>query len=718
MRYRHTCLPAFVIAVALAGPAAHAQTAEDDTDTIIVTAQRDNASEVLNGGDAGVLGDKAAEDLPFSIRAFDERLIYNQQPLTIGDVLDNDPTVRTTYGFGNAAEQFVIRGFALYGDDVGVNGLYGIAPRQLIAPELFQQVQVLNGASAFLNGAAPGGSGLGGSVNLQLKRAGADDLARATASFVGEGHAGASFDVARRFGEGGAFGVRVNGAYRDGEVSIEREDRRTQVLGGAFDYDGGAFRAVLDLAYQGVRIDSLRPKVTLAGFIPALPASDANYAQDYTYTDLEDIFGTLSLEYDLSDSTLLYAKAGAREGDEEGIYGGITVTDPVTGDGTSGFHSFIPYEQSNQAIEAGLRTRFALGPTTHEINAGGNAIWQEDRTAYDFFSPFDTNLYDPVQVAPQPTAFAGGDLDDPFPITKRELTSLFASDTIGIADDLVQVIAGIRYQRIQVDGFSYFGGALDTSYDEDRWTPAVGLVFQPTERLSLYANYIEALQQGPTAPTNPAEPDEDDLIITNPGQVLAPRVSRQYEVGGKLALGPVFATLGLYRIERPGEGTFNDGGVLTYGYLGQARHQGVEFTLNGEVAPGLRLITGLALTDAEIDDGATGESLAVIGVPELAINANAEWDLPFLRGATLTGRVTHTGEQAADTSGTLTLDSWTTVDLGARYVFAAGGSPVTLRLTVDNVFDESYWASAFDVFRPGLLQGAPRTVKASASIAF
>ncbi|MGB3805944.1 MAG: TonB-dependent receptor plug domain-containing protein, partial [Erythrobacter sp.] len=213
MNYRQSCLPVFVIAAALASPAA----AQDDEDagSIIVTAQRDNATEVVNGGEAGVLGDQPAEDLPFSIRSFDETLIYNQQPLTIGEVLENDPTVRLTYGFGNAAEQFVIRGFSLFGDDVGVNGLYGIAPRQLIAPELFEEVQVLNGATAFLNGAAPGGSAVGGGVNLQLKRAG-EDFTRATATFVGESHLGGSFDVSRRFGEGGEWGMRVNGAYRDG----------------------------------------------------------------------------------------------------------------------------------------------------------------------------------------------------------------------------------------------------------------------------------------------------------------------------------------------------------------------------------------------------------------------------------------------------------------------------------------------------------------------
>ena len=705
MTYRSNFLPAFVIAAALASPVAAQE--DESSSSIIVTAQRDNATEIVNGGEAGVLGDQRAEDLPFAIRSFDETLIYNQQPLTIGEVLENDPTVRTTYGFGNAAEQFVIRGFSLFGDDIGVNGLYGIAPRQLIAPELFEQVQVLNGSTAFLNGAAPGGSGLGGSVNLQLKRAGQDRV-RATATFVGDSHFGGSFDVSRRFGAGREWGVRVNGAYRDGEVAIEREDRRAQVLGGALDYDGGAFRAALDLAYQEVRVDSLRPKVTLlADAIPTVPDADANYAQDYTYADLADVFGTLSLEYDVAPDVLLYAKAGARRGDEEGIYGGIQVSDAATGEASSGFHSFIPYEQDAEAVEVGLRAGFATGAVSHTLNVGGNMVWQQDRTAYDFYSAFPTNLYDPEQVSPQPTAFVGGDLDDPFPITERKLASAFVSDTVGLWNDRVLLTGGARLQSIDIERFSYFGGGLDTEYSEDAVTPVVGLVVKPVEGLSLYANYIEALQEGAVAPLDPE--------ISNSGEVLGPRMSSQYEVGGKFYFDPaIFATLAFYRIERPGEGFEDDGaGGTRFAYLGEQRNQGVELTLNGELAPGLRVITGFAFADAEFDSG-----LDAPGVPEFSANANVEWDLPFVPGLTLNGRVTHTGEQEANAANTLQLDSWTVLDLGARYVFAAGEAPVTLRLSVDNVTDEAYWASAFDAFNPALLQGSPRTVKASASISF
>ena len=120
---------------------ARAQTQPDDLNDIVVTAQRENATQIVNGGSAGVLGDKPAEDLPFAIRSYDETLILNQQPQTLGDVLENDPTIRLSYGFGNAAELFVIRGFALFGDDIGLNGLYGVTPRQLVAPELLGSVR-------------------------------------------------------------------------------------------------------------------------------------------------------------------------------------------------------------------------------------------------------------------------------------------------------------------------------------------------------------------------------------------------------------------------------------------------------------------------------------------------------------------------------------------------------------------------------------------------
>src|SRR3546814_7793694 len=46
------------------------------------------------------------------------------------------------------------------------------------------------------------------------------------------------------------------------------------------------------------------------------------------------------------------------------------------------------------------------------------------------------------------STFAGGDIDDPFPITRQKLSSLFVSDTIGFWNDRVLITGGIRLQEI------------------------------------------------------------------------------------------------------------------------------------------------------------------------------------------------------------------------------------------------------------------------------
>lgn len=706
-------------ALALATSPAFAQS---DQTEIIVTAQRQNETKVIAKGDLGALGNKRAEDVPFTLRSYNEALILNQQPQTLGQVLENDPTVRTSYGFGNASEQFVIRGFQLFGDDVGLNGLYGIAPRQLVAPELFESVQVLNGASAFLNGAAPGGSGIGGSVNLQLKRAGQDPLNRVTLGYTSDSNFGGSVDMAQRFGTDNEFGVRVNGAFRSGDVSINDEFRRTLMIGAGFDWRSDNTRLSLDLGYQKVEVNGLRPKVTIGtAVIPAVPTADQNYAQPWSYTSLRDVFGALRLEHDLADNAMIYVAAGARDGSEDGIYSGITVLDAVTG-AANGNALYVPRTDNNEAVEAGMR--ITLGNAiTHEINFGGNAVWQVNRNAFDFlygpgFAGFATNIYSTPVAAIPASALVGGDLNDPFPISRTRLTSVFASDTIGLWSSRVLLTGGLRLQAIRVQSYNYYnGGQLDSSYNKNAVTPVIGLVVKPVAGLSLFANRIEGLQQGPTAPLDPS--------LVNSGAVFAPYKSTQYEVGGKLAVGGMDASLTVFQIEQPTAYAVpviaaNPAAGQVFGLFGKQRNRGVELMLAGEIARGLRVIGGLSLLDATLRQtaGGTNDGNKAVGVPEFSANANVEWDVVAVPGMTFTGRVVHTGSQPVNVSNTLEIKSWTRLDLGARYVFAVAEKPVTLRFTVDNVANKRYWASAFDTFSAALLQGQPRTFKASASIDF
>jgi iron complex outermembrane recepter protein len=704
--------------IAFAYPAA-AQAQAVDAD-ILVTAQRANRTEVSAEGDLGALGNKKAADVPFQVRSYNEALILNQQPLTLGEVLENDPTVRTSYGFGNASEQFVIRGFALAGDDVGLNGLYGIAPRQLVAPELFQSVQVLNGASAFLNGAAPGGSGVGGSVNLELKHAGAVPLNRVTLGYTSDSNFGGSFDVSRRMGQGGEFGVRINGAFRSGDDSIDNEFRRTTVIGAAFDWTKENLRLTVDAAYQRVEVDHLRHKVTIGtATIPEPPKSSSNFAQPWTYTDMRDIFGVARLECDLSDNAMFYVTGGARDGSENGIYGGLTVLDATTG-AANGNALYVPRTDNNEAIETGVRVKLGTA-VTQEINIGGNASWQVNRNAFDFlynegFAGYATNLYNPVPVPLPSSTFVGGNLDHPFPVGRNRLSSVFASDTFGFWENHILLIGGLRLQDMQIKSYNYYnGGKLDTTYDANVVTPVVGLVIKPVAGLSVYANRIEGLQQGPTAPI--------DATLTNPGAVFAPFKSIQYEVGGKYTYGKFDVSLAWFQITLPTAYAIplNDGsGLSSYGVYGEQRNSGVEFTASAQPIEGVRVIGGFSAINAKLrkTQGGLNDGNNAVGVPDFTANGNVEWDVPFLSGLTLTGRVTYTGAQSVNVTNTLQIPDWWRLDLGARYVLLAADKPITLRLGVDNVANARYWASAFDTFSSALLQGAPLTIKTSASIDF
>ena len=714
--FRATGLAAIATALLYANTAhAQDQDAPIEGEDIVVTAQRDNETQVLRGGSLGALGDKDAMNTPFAIKGYSDTLILNQQSLTLGQVLENDPSVRTSLGFGNASEQFVIRGFPLYGEDIAIDGLYGVAPRQLVSPELYDQVQILNGASAFLFGAAPGGTALGGTVNLRPKRAGVRPINRVTVNYLSDEHFGGAFDFGRRFGAGDEIGVRVNGAGRWGDISIDDEYRSSTVLGLGLDYRTGPLRVSLDLAYQRAEVRHMRPMVQLAfgtTALPAPPEADTNYGQEWNFTTLRDIFGIFKAEYDITEDFKIYAAIGARDAAERGRYQSITVDNPATGDAFA-TGSNIPRNDNNEAGQIGIRGKFATGPITHEINIGGSHSRYVNRNAYEFgvFSrdaTNGTNLYDPVQIAqPAFNFFGAGNLADPLPANRTRLSSLFASDTLGAFDDMVQLTVGLRRQNIHYRQYDITSGAEISEYSESATTSVIGLVIRPSDTFSIYGNRIEGLIQGPVAGAG----------TINVGEVFPPYKSVQYEIGAKLGMGRFNASLALFQTDQPQAFNLTTPGGTLFTLDGLQRNKGIELSFDGEPVDGLRIIAGVSITDATQKEttGGTFDGNAAIGVPEYTANANIEWDLAFVPGVTLTGRVMQTGKQYFNQANTIELPEWTRFDLGARYVVALGETPVTFRFNVDNVANERYWSSSLGGY---LVQGMPRTFKTSATIEF
>lgn len=670
-----------------------------------------SGGQVARGAELGVLGNQDIMDVPFTMASYTSQLIEDQQAESLGDVLLNDASVRQSFGYGNASQIFVIRGLPLTTDDVSYNGLFGVLPRQMISSDSLERVEVFKGPNAFINGVTPTGSGVGGGINLQPKRAEDTPTRRFTTDISNNGRIGEHLDLGQRFGAENQFGVRMNLAQREGDTAIDNENQRTKLFALGLDYRGDRLRVSTDFGYQKQRINGNRNTVYLGSAltdIPHAPDADHNYSQKWTSTDLEDTFGMARAEYDLSDHWTAYAAAGAKHTREVGNYSTPTLVNSAGA--TTASNMFVAHDENNRSAMAGLRGMFQTGPVSHQVNLGVSGIWTQQRSAYDLSGTFSNNLYDTVDVPkPAPGKYVGGDINDPGIVGKTINRSVAISDTLGFVDDRVLLTYGLRKQTLKVDGWNYQGNR-SAAYDESITTPVYGIVLKPWENVSVYANRIEGLAQGPTAPASAG-----GMPVTNAGEVFAPARSKQVEAGIKYDKGTFGASLGVYRIEKPSDGYTNADG--TYVRQGTQRNRGVELNLYGEPIDGLRLLAGATLMDTELKGTKNGanDGNRAIGVPKFQYNLGADWDVPGLQGVALNARMLRTGGQYANEANTLSIPAWNRFDLGARYSFDVEQRAVTLRANLENVANTRYWASANGGY---LSQGEPRLLKVSATVDF
>jgi len=723
--------PLALAAMLLAAAAAHAQTTETPIQTVVVSASADASADgltksfaggqVARGGRLGLLGNVDMMDTPFNTLNFTQQVIQDQQARSVADVLQNDPSVRVARGFGNYQELYVIRGFAVNSDDLAYNGLYGLLPRQFVASELLERVEVFRGANSFLNGAAPGGGGIGGSINLLPKRATNNPLTQVTVGTETGGQGYVAADIGRRFGADGNTGIRVNAARRDGDTAIDGEHRELTVASVGVDFQSRDLRLSADIGHQDHKLNGARPSVTVAAGValPAAPEADSNWAQKWTHSNERDTFGTLRGEYDLAKDAVVWAAFGARSGDESNILAAPTVGNS---NGAASMYRFDNERHDNvRTGEIGVRAKVRTGSIGHSLSATASSFWQESRNAYAFsnFAGFATNIYKPVDVAaPSTDFFTGGVLSNPKLTSKTILSSYAVADMLSLLDDKLMITVGARNQTIKADSYDYNSGVSLSHYDESKVTKVGGIVYRPVKAVSIYANYIEGLQQGPTASGNYTDPVSGATRpVDNIGENFAPYVSRQKEVGVKYDHGNVGASAAIFSVDQPSAYIVNS----HFGVYGEQRNKGLELSVFGMPMRGLRVLGGLTLLDAKqrITAGGVNQGKDVIGVPDTQLNIGAEWDVPGVRGLNLTARALYTSSQYADGANQQELPSWNRLDLGANYATRILDRNVTFRARVDNVADKNYWASAGGYPGSGyLVLGAPRTVTVSATFDF
>nr|WP_095168700.1 TonB-dependent receptor [Pseudomonas sp. Irchel 3H3] len=659
--------------------------------------------QVNRAGSQGMLGDQDFMDSPFSVTSYTQQAIKNQQARTLGDVVAADPSVRTTNPASGRFEQFTIRGFSLFNSDVVYGGLYGILPTYAIDMEIAERVDILKGPSAVLSGIAPRGS-IGGGINIVPKRATDAPVTEITANYASAGQFGGALDIGRRFGEDQRFGVRFNGVQQSGDTEWDHQaiERETGVLG--LDLREERVRLSLDIGHQQRRADAPQERVELApgAKVPKAEDIDRNFAQPWTYAQSKDSFGALRGEFDVSDSLMLYAAYGARKGNYDFLRHGVQNTQD------NGNFTLVPRtfrrDEDVQTATLGARQWFSTGAVNHTLNLSLNRFDMDFDNAGERYLRSIGNIYQPVEVAypGQPNRI------DTSTHTEDRFTSVALADTLGLFEDRLLLTLGARLQRVKVTSWS--NGVRDEPVnDETDTSPALGVVFKASDRLSVFANYVEGLTQGETAPST----------ANNADTVFAPYRSKQGEVGIKYDHGTFGLTSSLFRIEQP---AYQYDDQNNFKPNGQLVNQGLEFNVFGEPLHGVRLLGGVMLLDSKQSDTTDGQydGNRGTGAPQVNANLGAEWDIPAVQGLTLTARAIHTSSQYLDPANDQEIDAWQRYDLGGRYAFKVGDSPVTLRAAVENVLDKTYWASAATSSdsAAGLTLSTPRTWLLSATVGF
>lgn len=655
---------------------------------------------------------RALQDLPYSITVIPRELIENLQATTPDQIYRIAPTVQFIRPqYENDQPVINMRGFqasTAYRDGV-LGDFFGHGT----TTEDVERVEILTGLSGFLYG--PGN--VGGVINYGSKRPTAERLNRATLGSNGGSNYYAHGDFGGPFDSDGRVGYRVNAVWQDGDTAIDRQSIDKGFISGAIDFHvTDKLLWQFDATYRDYEVRGWQASWLLGPGVVRPSAEDIDtsksWGQPWTKRWYEtQRYGT-QLRWDASDAVTLRAAwqfNNTRRSDGvtlNTIQANGTYTQLVFGADLPDV-SALDVEFSSHSSQAFADFRFETGAVAHKLTTGV----RYRKSGAERFTNFSPGV-----------PFTGANLDRPSYFEKPTLASsnrgpwgrsIDQSDTtLLVGDDISfnerwSLLAGLAHSTIDVNP-TYFSPTA--GYNESAVTPNVSLIFKPSESLTTYATYIEALEQGGVAGDQ-----FGGLPVVNFGEVMDPLMSEQVEIGAKWSVGGMLLTTALFEIDKGLQYyDISNPAAVRFVQEGRQVHRGVELTAFGKLTNELTLTGGFTLLDAKVKEQRETPALEgkrPVAVAETLVKVRAEYQLPALPALSLSGGISYSSDQYADAANLDRLPGYTLVDIGARYETEITERPLTLRLDVNNVTDKGYWSQ-------GTSLGAPRTVLFSVSTQF
>ncbi|HEV3059813.1 MAG TPA: TonB-dependent receptor [Vicinamibacterales bacterium] len=664
-------------------------------------------------------------ETPFSVEVVPSQAIADQQAIRLSDITKNVSGVQTNWGYGQQYEGFALRGFetnTTLRDGVRAPGVAG---RTSVDVANIEDVEVLKGPAAMLYGRLEPG----GLINVVTKQP------LATPHFSLQQQVG-SYNLSRTTADAtgpltpdGSVLYRVIGEYFSSDSFFTHAPHgKTQFVAPSLTWRPAVkFQANVNVEYRNY--DPL-----LADGIPAIGTRPANIPVTTWVGDLGDQGNITKTLVDVNASYLFNANwkiHGSVVANWQTYNAGeitpISLDEtpgPTFGDLANGVW-FVHAPSNGRNLALDVTGHLGTGGVDHALLFGTD-YYQLNFSYTGFvngFAPLDTiNIFNPTYS--RPTGFGSHAAYSSMPPDWATSGSsgwngVYAQDQIKLSKT-VQVLAGGRYDWSRTSSgqvlleYAPPGTTINdlaqTTARETKFSPRLGLIYQPIPSLSLYGNYVQSLGTWGTQAGIAADVD---------GHPLPAERSASYEGGFKTEFFQrrLRSTLAVFNITKNNMATRdlsspNPNALLA---IGEARSRGVEVDVAGSLTRQINVIATYAFDAATFTKDNTGlQGNAIANVPR---HSGSVWlKAQLIPTLFVGGGAVLRGERQGDNQNSFQLPGYVTVDAVAGYTLKAGHSTLVPQINVSNLTNTRYFinTNVYDAYpRTGIMPGQPRTVMAS-----
>lgn len=669
-----------------ASPAVEEKAPEYKMDKVVVEGEKEGF--IAQAGSVGFLGDKNVMDTPFTQTTLTSKTLeaFGDATQPLDSILSNSPSVQAS---GSVLHNdFTFRGFRANGTSSYVNGIPGMFTQFNAPTFMIDHIDLISGPNSGISGtgAQYESDSAGGLVNFVSKKAPEEEINRYTQTFSKRGSFGEYLDIARRFGKDKEWGIRVNTELVNGETSIQSENIKAKGIYINLDHRDEKSTTNILTGYRQIEIEGGMRWFKLGSAVtqlPSAPDSSADYGFDGMVKASRGWLMAVNHEQKLNDDWSVFFNGGLNRNNltknVSPNSSSFTIKNnagdydlQVTNGGTP---------MNTYYAQTGVHGKITGGVVTHNLTFATDRSWRnrESSTTTVNDNIGTGNIYSGiVQTGVAKTYYTTGLAE------KQKLWGWSVVDTMEY--DKWQFIVGAHKHFASVDSYTPATGVRKSSVDSDAFCPTYGVVYQPMDKLSLYASHSESFNVGTVVGS----------AYKNAGEILDPAKTKQKEIGIKYENAGVLTTLSFFDIKQANNiEVLVDGSTSDYNLIqdGQDRHKGMEMSSSRRLTDKWSVMGGFMILDATREKTKNGQydGYDVSGRAKWNGVAGAEYQAN--EKLSVTGRVRYTGSSTINNE-TIKVPGYTTFDLGMRYKTKIEHTPVTLGLMCYNLTDKAYWMAA------------------------